>query len=153
MFGAELRRRRVDRMRGGRHCCGHLDEMFVKTIGERHYLWSAVDHEGEVLECFVTRTRDNDSALKFMRKALKRHGSADTMVTDRLRSYGAVLRDLGISGRRETGRWADNRAENAHLPFRGREQAMLRYRRMRSLKKFAAVHASVDNLFNTERGL
>ena len=88
-----------------------------------------------------------------MKKALKRHGHVDEIVTDRMRSYGAALRDLGIADRQETGRWANNRAENSHLPFRRRERAMQPFRRMRSLQKFAAVHASVHNHFNQERSL
>ena len=72
MFAAEIRRRRVDRMRGFRHWRWHLDEVFVKINGERHYLWRAVDHEGEILESFVTKKRDKSAALKFLKKALKR---------------------------------------------------------------------------------
>ena len=74
-------------------------------------------------------------------------------MTDKLRSYGAALKELGGAGRQETGRWVNNRAENSHLPFRRRERAMLRFRRMRSLQKFCAVHASVSNHFNQERSL
>ena len=125
----------------------------MKINGERHCIWRAVDHEGEVLESYVTKTRDRRAALKFLRKAMKRHGPADQIVTDRLRSYGAELRELGIGARHETARWADNRAENSHQPFRRRERAMQRFRRMRSLQKFAAVHASVHNHFNSQRSL
>lgn len=64
----------------------YLDEVFVKIIGERHYLWGAVDHEGEVLESYVTKKRHKKAALKFMKKAVRRHGSANEIVTDRLRS-------------------------------------------------------------------
>jgi len=152
MFAAEIRKRRVEGMRSS-SWRWHLDEVFVKINGERHYLWRAVDHEGEVLECFVTKTRDKKSALKFLRKSLKRHGPAHAIVTDRLRSYGAALRELGIRDRQETGRWANNRAENSHQPFRRRERAMLRFRRMRTLQKFAAIHASVFNHFNQQRSL
>ena len=120
---------------------------------ERHYLWRPVDHEGEVLESFVTKTRDKKAALKFLKKALKRHGCSDEIVIDRLRSYGAALREIGIGDRQETGRWANNRAENSHQPFRRRERAMLRFRRMRTLQKFASVRASVLNHFNQERSL
>jgi putative transposase len=127
--------------------------MFVKINGKQHYLWRAVDHKGKVLESFVTKTRDRKAALKFLRKALRRYGSPDAMVTDRCRSYGAALKELGAADRQETGRWLNNRAENSHLPFRRRERAMQRFRRMRSLQKFAAVHASVSNHFNSERSL
>jgi putative transposase len=137
MFAAEIRKRRVEGMRSS-HWRWHLDEVFVKINGERHYLWRAVDHEGEVLESFVTKTRDKKAALKFLRKSLKRHGRPEEIVTDRLRSYGAALRELGVGDRQETGRWANNRAENPHQPFRRRERAMLRFQRVRTLQKFAS---------------
>jgi len=151
MFAAQIRKRRIEGMLS-RHWRWHLDEMFVKINGETHYLWRAVDHEGEVLEAVVTKRRDKAAALKLLKKLLKRHGQPETIVTDKLRSYGAALAELGIANRHETdGRWINNRAENSHLPLRRRERAMLRFRRMRSLQKFAAVHGSVYNHFNLER--
>ena len=152
MFASEIRKRRVEGLRSS-HWRWHLDEMFVKINGERHYLWRAVDHEGEVLESFVTKRRDKKAALKFLKKSLKRHGCANEFVTDHLRSYGAALGDLGIRESQQTGRWMNNRAENSHLPFRRRERAMLRFRRIRTLQQFAAVHASVSNHFNQDRSL
>ena len=153
LFAADIRRQRVSRMRGFRHWCWHLDEVFVKINGERHYLWRAVDHEGEILESYVTKKRDKAAALKFLKKALKRHGRAEKIATDGLRSYPAAMRDMGNLDRREMGRWLNNRAENSHLPFRRRESAMLRFRRMKSLQKFASVHGSLHNHFNAERHL
>ena len=123
----------------------------VKIDGERHYLWRAADHVGEILESFVTKTRDKKVALKFLKKAMRKHGQPEIVVTDKLRSYGAALEELGAGDRQETGRWLNNRAENSHLSFRRRARAILRFRRMRSLQKFAAVHASVLNHFNQER--
>ena len=153
MFAADLRRQRVCRMRGFRQWRWHLDEMFVKINGERHYLWRAVDHEGEVLESYETKKRDKAAALAFVKKALKRHGRAETIVTDGMRSYPAAMWDLGNQNRREMGRWLNSRAENSHLPFRRRERAMQRFRQMKSLQKFASVHANLHNHFNSERHL
>ncbi len=147
-FAGDIRRQRVSRMRGFRQWRWHLDEVYVKINGEFHYLWRAVDHEGEILESFVTKKRDKAAALNFLKKALKRHGRAEKIVTDGLRSYPAAMRILGNLGRREMGRWLNNRAENSHLPFRRRERAMLRFRRMKTLQKFASVHANVHNHFN-----
>jgi putative transposase len=152
LFASEIRKRRIEGMKSSQ-CRWHLDEMFVKINGERHYLWRAVDDEGEVLESFVTKTRDKKAALKFLKKTMKKHGRCDRYVTDKLRSYGAAMKELGVEDRRETGRWLNNRAENSHLPFRRRERAMLRFRRMRSLQKFASAHASVSNHFNQQRSL
>uniref|UniRef100_UPI00262A409E IS6 family transposase n=1 Tax=uncultured Shimia sp. TaxID=573152 RepID=UPI00262A409E len=135
------------------HWRWHLDEVFVKINGERHYLWRAVDHEGEVLESYVTKTRDKYAALKLLRKAMRKQGRPEVIVTDRLRSYGAAMKEIGNAHKQKTGRWLNNRAENSHLSFRRRERAMLRFRRMRSLQKFTALHASVYNLFNLERSL
>jgi putative transposase len=84
---------------------------------------------------------------------MKRHGRAHVFVTDKLRSYGAAMKVIGNVEKQETGRWQNNRAENSHQPFRRRERAMLRFRRMRTLQKFVAVHASVHNHFNAERHL
>ena len=140
-------------MRGFRQWRWHLDEMYVKIGGEMHYLWPAVDHEGEVLESFATKTRDKAAALAFMKKAMKRYGRPEKIVTDGLRSYKAAMTELGNSDKQEVARWASNRVENSHLSFRRRERAMLRFRRMACLQKFASVHANVHNHFNSERHL
>jgi putative transposase len=132
MFANEIKKRRIEGLRTS-HWQWHLDEVFVKINGERHYLWRAVDHEGEVLESFVTKARDKKAALKFLKKAMRKHGRPDVIVTDRLRSYRAALKEIGAAKRQETGRWLNNRAENLHLPFRRRERAMLRFRRIRTL--------------------
>ena len=125
----------------------------MRIKGERYYLWRAVDHEGEVLESYVTKRRNKRAALKFLRKAMKRYGQPELIVTDRFRSYGAAMREIGNSEKQATGRYLNNRIENSHLPFRRRERAMSRFRRMRSLQKFVAVHSSVFNHFNHERSL
>ncbi len=148
MFAAEIRRKRISRMRAHSNWQWHLDEIFVKINSERHYLWRAVDHEGEVLESFVTKTRDRKAALKFLKKTMRRHRSPKTLVTDKLRSYIAAMKVVGNANKQETGRWLNNRAGNSHLPFRRRERAMQRFRSMRCLQKFAAVQSSVCNHFN-----
>ena len=153
VFAGDIRRKRVSYMRGFRHWRCHLDEMYVKINGEMHYLWRAVDHEGEILESFVTKTRDKAAALAFMKKAMKRHGRPEEIVTDGLRSYSAAMTELGNADKQEVGRWANNRVENSHLPFRRRERAMQRFRRMKTLQKFSSVHANVHNHFNQERHL
>ncbi len=153
LFAAEIRRKRADRMRSQTHWRWHLDEVFVKINGRTHYLWRAVDHEGEVLESFVSKRRDRKAALKFLRKTMKRHGQVNILVTDKLRSYGAAMKVPGNAEKPETGRWLNNRGENSHQPFRRRERAMQRFRPMPTLQKFAAVHASVHSHFNQERSL
>lgn len=127
--------------------------MYVKLIGEIVYLWRAVDHEGEILESYITRERDKKAALRFMKKPLRLHGSPEAVTTDGLRSYRAAMTELGNADKQEVVRWATNRVENSHLAFRRRERAMLRFRRMASLRKFASVHANVNNHFNLERHL
>ncbi len=133
MFAGDIRRQRGSAMRGFRQWRWHLDEMYVKLNGDMVYLWRAVDHEGEILESFITTTRDKAAALAFMKKALKRHGSPDAVTTDGLRSYGAAMRELGNEEKREVGRWANNRVENSHLSFRRRERAMIRFGFVRNL--------------------
>ena len=104
MFASEIRKKRVNAMRAHTHWQWHLDEVYVKINGQMHYLWRAVDHEGEVLESFATKERDKKAALKFMKKLMKRHGCAKNITTDGLRSYGAAMKELGIADRQEVGR-------------------------------------------------
>jgi putative transposase len=153
IFAAEIRRKRARHLRAWPQWRWHLDEVFVRINGNIHYLWRAVDQEGEVLEAYVTKSRNRKAALTFLRKAMKRYGGPETVVTDKLGSYRAALRTIGNAARQETGRWLNNRAENSHQPLRRRERAMQRFRQMGSLQKFAAIHSSVHNHFNQERHL
>ena len=116
MFANEIRKRRIEGLKASRWQW-HMDEVFVKINGERHYLWRAVDHEGEVLESYVTKTRDRKAALNFLKKTMRNYGRPEVIVTDRLRSYGAALKEIGAADRQETGRWLNNRAEKSHFPF------------------------------------
>jgi len=152
MFAVEIRKRRVDH-RSYSNWRWHLDEVFVRINGEMHYLGRAIDHEGEVLEVFATKRRDRKAALKFLKRAMKRYGSPWSIVTDRLPSYRAALKIIGVSNRQECKRWLNNRTENSHQPFRRREGAMARFRDIRTLQKFASAHASIHNHFNLERHL
>ena len=153
MFAAEIRKRRIHQHRCHPQWRWHLDEVFVKISGETHYLWRAVDHEGEVLEVFASKRRDRKAALKFLKRTMKRHGRPKAIVTDRLRSYRAAMNMIGNAGSQACGRWLNNRAENSHQPFRRREGAMAKFRDIKTLQKFAAVHASIHNHFNQDRHL
>ena len=105
----------------------------------------AVDHEGEVLEVIATKRRDRKAALRFLKRAMKRYGRPATVVTDGLPSYRAAMTVIGKAAARTCGRWLNNRAENSHQPFRRREAAMARFGDVKTLQKFAAVHASIHN--------
>ena len=153
MFAHEIRNNRIHPTPNHSNWRWHLDEVFVKINGETHYLWRAVDHEGEVLEIFVSKRRDLKAALKFLKKTMKRYGQAQAIVTDRLRSYRAAMKVIGNGNAQEVGRWKNNRCENSHLPFRRREYAMLRFRHIRSLQKFVSIHSSIFNHFNKDRYL
>ena len=111
MFAAEIRKRRVHH-RSYSRWRWHLDEVFVRINGKTHYLWRAVDQEGEVLEVFAAKRRDRKAALKFLRRTMKRFGRPRSIVTDRLRSYRAVLKVICVLDRQECGRWLNNRAES-----------------------------------------
>ena len=153
MFAAEIRKKRVAARRNWTQWRWHLDEVFVRINGETYYLWRAVDHEGEVLEAIVTKRRDRKAALRFLKKAMKRYGRPEIIVTDKLRSYRAAMKVIGNELRQETGRWLNNRAENSHQPFRRQERAMAKFRSAKSLQKFVSIHSSVHNHFNQERHL
>lgn len=153
IFASDIRKKRVENYQQHTHWKWHLDEVFVKINGELHYLWRAVNQEGEVLETYVTKRRNRQAALKFLRKIMKRHGPSQTIITDNLRSYKAAMRQLGNQNKQDTTKYHNNQAENSHQPFRRRERAMNKFRSEKSLQKFVSIHAQFHNHFNHERHL
>jgi len=132
----------------------HLDEMAVRIRSEQMYLWRAVDDEGEILDMLVQRRRDRRAAVKLMRKLLKGHGFAPTViVTDKLGSYTAALRHLGMCCHHERGLRANNREENSHQVVRRRERNMQRFKSAGSAQRFLALYGPVYNTFNHQRHL
>ena len=154
IFAAEIRKKRVARMRGYPQWHWHPDEAFVKVNGKLCYLWRAVDHEGEMLEAVATVKRDKAAALKLLKQIVKKYGAPRSIVSDGFRAYSAAMNEIGVAAeRREVGGRLNNRAENSHQPFRRRERAMQRFRSLNTLQKFSSVHAHVHNQFNQERDL
>ena len=133
----------------------HLDEVFGKINGKLCYLWRAVDHEGEVLEAVVTAKRNKAAALKLLKRIMKKYGAPRSIVSDGLRAYSAAMNEIGVTAeRRKVGGRLNNRAESSHQPFRRREQAIQRFRNLKTLQKFfSSIHAQVHNQFNQERHL
>jgi putative transposase len=150
LFANQIKKRRI-RDGYGSKWRWHLDEVFVKINGEQFYLWRAIDKEGEVLEAYVSRRRNKAAAMTFLRKALRCYGNPDEIVTDKCPSYGAVLRELNLQFKQNTGQYLNNLCELSHQPFRRRERAMQGFRRWSTLQKFAAIQSSVYNHFNQER--
>ena len=152
-FGPPIARR-LRAQRGKANGCWHLDEMFISIGGRRLYLWRAVEGEGEILDVLVQAKRDKRAALRLMRKLLMKQGMApETLVTDRLGSYGAAARDLGLSAVHLQAKSKNNRAESSHVPIRRRERKLQGFPSPGSAQRFLVLHAAVANTFATSRHL
>ncbi|MDA9130022.1 IS6 family transposase [Gammaproteobacteria bacterium] len=132
----------------------YIDEVFVRIRGKQHYLWRAVDQDGEVVDVFLQKRRDGKAAKRFFKRLLKNHkGEPRKIVTDKLRSYGVAHRELIPETIHDTSQYANNRAELSHEPTRVRERGMRRFKSMQQAQRFLGAHAAVYNLFNLGRHL
>ena len=131
-----------------------IDEVFVKIQGKKHYLWRAVDQDGEVVDVFLQKRRDARAAKRFFRRLLRTHqGEPRKIVTDKLRSYGVAHRELIPDTIHDTSQYANNRAELSHQPTRVRERGMRRFKSVKQAQRFLSTQAAVYNLFNLDRHL
>ena len=131
-----------------------IDEVFVKIDGKQHYLWRAVDQDGEVVDVFLQKRRDGNAAKRFFNRLLKVHRQEPRkIVTDKLRSYGVAHRELIPDTIHDTKQYANNRAELSHQPTRVRERGMRKFKSKLQAQRFLSTHAAVYNLFNLGRNL
>jgi len=152
-FGA-IYTRRLKRKHRGYGDTFYIDEVFVKINGKQHYLWRAVDQDGEVVDVYLQAKRDGAAAKRFFKRLLRSHGGEPRkIVTDKLRSYGVAHRELIPETIHVTDRYANNRAEQSHEPTRVRERVMRRFKSVGQAQRFLHTHAAVYNLFNLGRHL
>jgi putative transposase len=152
-FGA-IYSRRLKRKHRGFGDTFYIDEVFVKINGKQHYLWRAVDQDGEVVDVYLQAKRDGAAAKRFFKRLLRSHGGEPRkIVTDKLRSYGVAHRELMPDVYHDNARYANNRAEQSHEPTRVRERVMRRFKSVRQAQRFLGPHAAVSNLFNLGRHL
>jgi putative transposase len=146
--------RRLKRKHQGFGDTFYIDEVFVKINGKQHYLWRAVDQDGEVVDVFLQSRRDGNAAKRFFRRLLRSHGGEPgKIVTDMLRSYGVAHREIIPEAIHDTSHYANNRAEQSHEPTRVRERGMRRFKSVGQAQRFLGTHADVCNLFNLGRHL
>ncbi len=132
----------------------YIDEVFVRINGKQHYLWRAVDQDGEVVDVFLQAKRDGAAAKRFFKRLLRSHGGEPRkIVTDKLRSYGVAHRELILETIHRTQQYENNRAEQSHEATRVRERGMRKFKSVGHAQRFLGTHAAVSNLFNLGRHL
>ena len=132
----------------------YIDEVFVKINGKQHYLWRAVDQDGEVVDVYLQAKRDGAAATRFFKRLLRNHGGEPRkIVTDKLRSYGVAHRELIPEAIHSTQQYENNRAEQSHESTRVRERGMRKFKSTVQAQRFLGAHAAVSNLFNLGRHL
>ena len=152
-FGA-IYSRRLKRKQRGYGDTFYIDEVFVKINGKQHYLWRAVDQDGEVVDVYLQAKRDGAAAKRFFRRLLRSHGGEPRkIVTDKLRSYPVAHRELMPDAIHSTEQYENNCAEQSHEATRARERGMRRFKSVRQAQRFLDTHAAVHNLFNLGRHL
>ena len=150
-FGA-LYARRLKRKHRGHGDTFYIDEVFIKINGKQHYLWRAVDQDGEVVDVYLQTKRDGAAAKRFFKRLLHSHGGEPRkIVTDKLRSYGVAHRELIPDAIHDNSQYANNRAEQSHEPTRVRERVMRKFKSIKQAQRFLGAHAAVSNLFNLGR--
>jgi putative transposase len=126
----------------------------VKINGKQHFLWRAVDQDGEVVDVYLQARRDGATAKRFFKRLMRSHGGEPRkIVTDKLRSYGVVHRELLPESIHVTDQYANNRAEQSREPTRRRERGMRKFKSIKQAQRFLGTHAAVPNLFNLGRHL
>ena len=152
-FGSKYSRR-LKRKHRGFGDTFYIDEVFVRINGKQHYLWRAVDQDGEVVDVYLQAKRDGAAAKPFFKRLLQSHGSEPRkIVTDKLRSYGVAHRELIPDTIHSTKQYENNRAEQSHEATRVRERGMRQFKSVRQAQRFLGAHAVVSNLFNLGRHL
>ena len=152
-FGA-IYTRRLKRKHRGYGDTFYIDEVFVKINGEQHYLWRAVDQDGEVVDVYLQAKRDGAAAKRFFKRLLRSHGDEPRkVVTDKLRSYGVAHREVIPEAMHVTDQYANNRVEQSHEATRVGERGMRRFKSVLQAQRFVKAHAAVQNLFNLGRHL
>ncbi len=130
----------------------HLDEVFLKINGKRHYLWRAVDQHGNVLDILVQSRRNQAAAKRFFRKLLKGCTYVPrVIITDKLASYGAAKREVLPSVEHRQSRYLNNRAENSHQPTRKRERVMQRFKSAGHAQRFLSAFGPIRDHFCLRR--
>jgi putative transposase len=131
-----------------------LDEVFIKINGVLHYLWRAVDQDGDEIDILVQKRKDKSAAMQFFIKLLKgQQVPPIKIVTDKLKSYSAARRKLMPSAEHFTKQYENNRCKLSHQPSRQQERQMRRFKSQGHAQRFLCCHGIVNNLFRLGRHL
>lgn len=128
-----------------------MDEVVISIGGKKHWLWRAIDADGDVLDILVQTRRNNKAARRFFSKLTHQYGQPRVVVTDKLRSYTKPIRELAPNADHRAHKGLNNPIENSHRLTRKREKIMGRFKFHQQAQRFLSAHDQINTIFHPRR--
>ncbi len=129
----------------------HMDEVVITIRGKKHWLWRAIDADGDILDILVQTRRNAKAAKRFFQRLVSQFGEPRVVITDKLRSYIKPVKTLAPNADHRAHKGLNNAIEVSHRPTRKREKIFGKFKSHRQAQRFLAAHDQINLLFRPRR--